>query len=371
MAEDVNLPERLKPAMEYVLASVGTAGADSLDVGLVGQLVDFVMEPKEMKDTYTMGMRKREVSNYYEFLLERPFRETMDIIYNPDIPAYVTVPASVRLSRWIQVDGRQQPLPRIADALDHLAAPKIVNGVEFVENTPDTTTGAYYAYELDRTLILMMHRGHRVLLSLSRQRDKSTVGKKGLVLGSADDWNYLYTGEKGCTRPGLGWVDSYMYHSESITVYVESDEPDPHVKMGLFRWLHAGWAGMNMVQPANIRTGVMQFAETFKGVVEAPALESAEPLARAMRRISALPTETLRRQVEAYYALLKTRYQNAKGRSKKWFDKLFKDDRYCRQLNHEELKAILGKIFLKTLLGKERGFDLSAFADPANPADKV
>ncbi len=366
-AEEVQLPKNLKPAMEHLLSLVGETAAENLDERLVGTLIEFVAAPKDMQATYSMGLRKGAVSNYYEFRLERPFQEVMDLIYHPDIPSYITVPSSVRRSQWIEINGQQQPLPRITNALDSLSAPMIVNGVEFVENTPDTYSGAYYAYEQDRTLILMKHQGRRILLSISRQRDKSTVGKKGLVLGADEEWNYLYTGEKGCTRRGLGWVDSYMYRAESIMVYYETSDPTPQVKCAVFKWLHAGWAGVNMAQPVNIRKGIQRFAKAFKTVIEAPAIQASDQLAGAFRRIDNLPTETLRQKARDYFARLRSKYEDDSSRIKKWFERLFKDDHYFQDLQREELKALISKAYLKHLLGKEQGVDISALPPKKHP----
>ena len=359
-AQEVQLPKHLNPAMEHLLAGVGLTTAATLNQDLAGSLIDYVAAPKQMQSSYSMGPRQGAVSSYYEFKLERPFAVVMNLIYHPDIPAYITAPASVRLSRWIEINGSRQPLPRITAELDGLAAPLIVNGVEFVENTPDINTGAYYAYEQERTLILMKYQGRRVLLSISRQRDRSTVGKKGLVLGADDDWNYLYTGEKGLTRKGLGWVDSYMYQAQAITIYYETYDPVPHVKCGIFKWLHAGWAGINMAKPDHLRNGMQRFAKAFKTVVEELPHDAPDQMAKVFAHIDSLPTKTLRQKARDQHALLSSVYRHDKSLGTKWFRRLFKDDRYCQGLGREELKALLGKAYLKFMLGKAQGVDVSA-----------
>ena len=125
--------------------------------------------------------------------------------------------------------------------------PVVVRGVETVEITPDINTGTYYKYDLDRTMILFKHQGRNVFVSLSRQKGQSEVGKKGVVVGDDEDWNYLYSGEKGINKTGLGWVDSYMYGSSSIILFYEPDPDNPMVKCAVFKWLRAGWKKINMV----------------------------------------------------------------------------------------------------------------------------
>lgn len=366
-AEEELLPGTLKPSMAHLLSMVGDNAGTSPDVTLIGSLIDFVSGPKDMSRTYSMGLKNSAVSNYYEFTLEQSFERVMDLVYHPDIPSYITNPSSVRHSRWLEVNGRQQPFPQISRAWTDLTQPMIIKGLEFVENTPDTFSGAYYAYDQDRTLILMKHHGRRVLISISRQRDKSTVGKKGLVLGKDDDWNYLYTGEKGCTRTGLGWVDSYMYEAESIFVYYETDTPEPQVKCGVFKWLHAGWAGINMVQPFNIRDGIQRFVKSFKTVIEAPALKDQDQLISAFRSVERLPTEALRQKARDHFMLLQSKYGDSNKRNRKWFKRIFKDDGYFQGLQREELQALINTAYIKFLLGKDQGLDISSLVSAKRP----
>ena len=84
--------------------------------------------------------------------------------------------------------------------------PVIIRGLQRDGITPDLTTGVYYEYNLKRTLILLNHKGRQVLISISKQIDKSDIGKKGVILGNDDDWNYYYSGVPGSTKTGLGWI---------------------------------------------------------------------------------------------------------------------------------------------------------------------
>jgi hypothetical protein len=102
------------------------------------------------------------------------------------------------------------PSPVGLDLAWHVT-PAIFKSLQYVENTPDVTSGAYYAYNLYNNLIIFRFGHSNVLVSISRQTDVSSVGKKGYILGSDDDWDYYYTGEKGLTLPALGWVPSYIF----------------------------------------------------------------------------------------------------------------------------------------------------------------
>jgi hypothetical protein len=364
-----NKMKRLAPGLDHLLSLVEKNSLVRFDAGKIEPVLAFIAASKSLEADYTLGKRNGASSAYHEFTINRSLKEVLDLVYNPSIPSYMTSPSSVRRSHWMEVNGKRQPFPKLSDALADLSRPYIVKGVEFIENTPDENTGAYYAYELDRTLILLRHQGKRVFLSISAQRDKSNVGKKGMVLGPDDDWNYLYTGEKGCTIKGLGWVESYMYNSSSLVVYYETDDPSPHVKCSTFKWLKAGWAGLNLVKAHHLHKGLKRFAASFKEIVESPALSDLGKLSRMFTQIGNLSTEELREKSRLYFQFLRRRYKDQNKLARKWLTELSKVDGYVEKMNREEMKVILCIEYLKHLLGKEPSFDIS-YLEPSKPTTK-
>jgi hypothetical protein len=356
-----NRYDHLAPAFDHLLNLTQKNNPAPFDANRIEPLFDFIDTKKELGDSMSVGTRQGSSSDYYEFTIERSLKEVLNLVYNPEIPSYFTTPSSVRRSHWINVDGKEQPFPKLSERLDQLVDPVIIKGLEFNEITPDSQSGAYYSYNLDRVLILMQHNGSRVLISISNQPEKSEVGKKGLVLGSDEDWNYLYTGEKGVMMPGLSWADSYMYNSSSIMIYRETAEPAPSVQCHVFKWLRAGWAGMNLAQPHHIRKGVVRFVKSFKKVLEAPALNELPKVSAMLNKIENLPTEELRAQSRNYFKDLKGQFENNNKRNRKWFKKLFSDQDYINSMSRDELAAIVSIEYLKYLLGKNSRFDITHF----------
>lgn len=352
----------LIPAFDHLLALTDASNPTPFDASQITDLIDFVISAKPQDQHYTLGSRNGGTSAYYEFSVNRTLKQVLELVYNPRIPSHVVTPSSVRLSNWIEINGKKnQPLPDFSEALKDLSTPYIVKGAEFIENTPDTTSGAYYAYELDRTLILMKYQGQPVLLSLSNQRDKSSVGKKGLVLGSDENWSYLYTGEKGITKKGLGWADSYMYNSSSIVVYYQTKGAGPEVKFGSFKWLKAGWAGINLAQPYHLRDGIKRLALSFKEILESPALGDIPKVARMFNQIENLSMDELRRKSRIYFDQLAQRYGDDNKLNRKWFSALFKDDSYIDNMRREEMQALVSVEYIKYLLCKGHPFDIGYF----------
>jgi hypothetical protein len=252
-------------------------------------------------------------------------------------------------------------LPDIGKLLPRLKQPVVIKGAEYVENTPDLFTGVYHGYHVNRTLCLFKYKNRNILISLSKQTGTSDVGKKGFVLGSDENWDYFYSGQKGLTKAGLGWVRSYMYDSASIIVYYEIDGDTPRVRCGVFKWLSAGWAGINMVRKKHIHRGLERFGKTFKAIMEYPSLPKATELVNNFSRIEQLSLEGLRDRIKTYFRILESRYADDVVLLKKYFSDSFDDDRYLSQMTSEEMQSILTLEYMKSILGKNQQFDESYF----------
>ena len=324
-----------------------------LNPGTIPCILDFVDKPKTIGKTMSLGKRNGAVSDYYEFKVNRSLGEVLDLAYNPDIPPYITQPSSVRHSRWIRIDNQKKILPRLSVEINNLNEPLIITGIEFIENSPDTFSGAYYAYDVDRLLILIRYKGRPALISVSNQKGKSGVGKKGFILGNDDEWNYIYSGEKGTTLPVTGWADTYMDGSASITVYYEPEKNSGQIKCAVFKWLSAGWMGINFVKPAHIRKGLERFANDFLKIFESPGLADTESITQMYQKIHALTSNELKERISAYYNQKNiTRFQLENSQLKKIIAKLFKDGDYIKRLNREEMEAFINIEYLKYKMGK-------------------
>jgi hypothetical protein len=252
------------------------------------------------------------------------------------------------------VESPDRSLPRLWEKLPGLDRPVVVKGHEYVENTPDLFAATYYAYGLYRTLILFKHNGNNVLISLSKQDNKSEVGKKGLILGADDDWNYFYSAKEGLGKPGLGWARTYMYDSFSIMIYYEMPSDPVTVRCGIFKWLRAGWLDMNVVKPKHIHKGLERFAQTFKQVIESPALPPPERLAHAFESINQLSLAQLRSKTKSYMAGFVSQVRQA---GLTMADKRltpYVDDRYVNSMTKPQLQSVLLLAYLKDILGKNR-----------------
>ena len=265
--KEAKIPDSLHSGLEYLLSLTSKDKNEPVDLKLIQKVLDFVVSPKNSSSLYYTDKLFGSPSAYYEFDINRDLKHILQYAYNPDIPSFAFMPSSVRLSYWAEVNGQNQDLPKLWTYLSNSDCPIVVKGVEHIEITPDQFTGAYYRYDIDKALILCKYRGRNLLISISKQKDKSDVGRKGIVLGSDDNWDYFYSGRRGLSKPGLGWVSSYMYNSIGISFLYEVDSKKPVIRYGAFKWLRAGWANVNVVKNKHIHKGLIRYAKDLKTAI--------------------------------------------------------------------------------------------------------
>ena len=328
-----------------------------LDEHAAAVLADYVIGQKQAKE-HSLPDFRDGTGAYMEFDTKITFPKFMDYSYNPLIPPVITRPSSLRYSIWSAPRGETLKLPASWKRLPPGSAPVVIHGLQQESDTPDLNTHVYHEYNLKRTLILFNHKGRQVMVSISKQIDKSNVGKKGTILGSDKDWNYYYSGEPGTMTTGLGWVKSYIYDFFSIGVYVETGASSNMVRSGVFQWLRAGWSGINFVKSSHILAGLKRFSRDMRLSLESPHLPAPAQMASVYQNLAGIPSDEL----TGKYATL----QNAQRTAAIQSGKISKSDaeqkislasipkeQMIQELMLEYLKVSLGK---PTVLGKNSIF---------------
>lgn len=358
--EEVKIPPTLAAGLHHFLDLADPDKTVTFDPEKVAGVLDFVNQPVKDAVLYYADSILQAPSAYYEFDIHQNLKKLVAYSFNPDIPNIATVPSSVRLLYWLDGLENRQSGPRIQRHLDRLDSPVVIRGRQHMEITPDTHSGAYYAYNTHQTLILFKYRQRNILVTVSRQIDVSAVGKKGYVLGADDDWDYFYSGNPGLTIPALGWVKSYMYGSSGINIY---DEIDPHaakVHCGVFKWLRAGWSGINMVRRKHIYSGLKRFAKPMKEILEYPSLPTVESMADDFSRIRGFSENTLRSKMKVYSGILQKRYNGGRERAQKLPSFLFKDKNRWARMSQDEMESALIVEYMKYAVGKTRPDEVRA-----------
>ena len=341
---EVAFPEALSPVFDYLLSPFGPHQGAAFDPERVAPLLDYLLAACPGQLYYEAGGRGKTTSAAIPFTLKVGLEKLLRYGFNPAIPAHVITPSSLRWSRWT---AGEEGLARLQQGLPPSGRPVVVRGTEHEEITPNLATGTYFAYDVDRAVLLCSWRGRPLLINLSRQRDRSSVGRKGAVLGADADWDYFYSGEKGIARPGLGWVSSYMYSSFSIGIFYDAGEGV--TRGGICKWLNAGWSGLNLVRRRHIYDGLVRYVRDLHRVLEDPRLPPAEELAGCFTRLRGLPAERKGYFLRRYLEYLDRRYADGRGLSDS-FAELLRSDAYSRRLTRQQTEAALALEVMKCRL---------------------
>ena len=333
----------------YLLTML-TSKETSFDVQKVSGLLDFALSEKGVEAKMKPGERENATGAYFFTDVKAPLSKVVKYAYNPKIPAYVTLPSVVRLGGW-----QVKPTGTVAsfwEKIGDVKVPLLMRGVEYEEITPDMTTGAYYRYTMDRLMVLLHYRGKDFFISVTRQKSPSTVGRKGAIIGPDTDWNYFYSGQKGLTKTGLGWVNSYMYDAFSVSILFEPGASKTQTRYMAFKWLKAGWGGINMVKQENIMEGCNRFASGFKKVLESPQLPEAEQVIDVYARIKGLSDQDLTAKLQPIGRALQKLCRTDPALSHKDFQEMIESGKYLDGMSREERENLLMAEWMKLSLGK-------------------
>jgi hypothetical protein len=337
------------------LAAMLESRETSFDAQKVSDLLDFVVSAKGDDVHLDPGNRENATGAYFFSNINVPLSRVIKYAYNPKIPAYVTLPSVVRFGGWnVKPTG---PFDNLWGKVGDVRDPLIVRGVEYEEITPDLTTGGYYRYDMDRLIVLLNYRGKDFFLSVARQKKTSTVGRKGAIIGPDTDWNYFYSGQTGLNKAGLGWVSSYMYDAFSVSILFEPGISKAQTRYVTFKWLRAGWGGINMVGMGNIIEGCKRFALGFKKILESPQLPEAEQLIDTYSKIKSLSDQELTTRLQPIEKALKKLCRTEPVLSHSDFQDEIESGRHLGGMSREERESLLMSELVKLAIGKKSFLD--------------
>jgi hypothetical protein len=145
-----------------------------------------------------------------------------------------------------------------------------------------------------------------------------------------------------------------MYESSGINIYEEVDPGERKVRCAVFKWLRAGWSGINMVQRQHIYNGLKRFAKPLKEILEYPSLPSVESMVGDFSRIREFSEDTLRSKMKLYSGILQNRYNGSKGYAKKQPSFLIKNKNHWARMSKDEMESALVIEYMKYAVGKTR-----------------
>ena len=346
------LPADTTDALHYLLDVGEQVDVKYFDAQRIAPLLVFLDAPKPEGTLYHADKSFGSPSAFHQFEVRDGLQQIIDYTLNSNIPSIFFWPSSLRMAKWTHVEGGENQFEHFKTAFEDLREPVVLKGTEHLSITPDQHTGAYYSYDVDKTVILAPWNDGRIMINIYHQQRPSVVGKKGWVLGSDENWSYLYTKDKGLNVKGLKWVKTYMYNSSGFTIYWERNKNDAKVVCGAISWLNAGWAGINMVQPHHIKNGLERMAHAFCAVLEDPRLPDPDSLAATFSKSRKLSTGTLKAYGRDYFNALEQRITESNDLNKK-VGKAFDPNAFLEDMTYDELYATLALDYLKKLLDRD------------------
>ncbi len=337
--------------VDYLVGLIGNP-AQAFDPAKVQNLLTLVSRASDDVPDLELEKRGKAVGAYWQFTLKTPVAKIGDYVYNPDIPPQAMLPGAVRLGGW-----RPESLPQarttlgdVWSRLPGLPEPVVFRGVEHEETTPDPTSGVYYTYDMRRLLVLFNDKGRDVLLSVAKLKEPSAPGKKGAQVGQPRDWTFFYSGLEGNLLKGVSWADSHMYDSCSVFAFMQPKPGENFTKVGLFKWIYAGWSGLNMVEKRYIVDGCQRFASGLKEILEAPNLPGAAAIVDRISLIARMSEPELRERVKPLAALIEQKAPTDDRLSRSEFSPIIKDGGYVNILTPQEMQSELVKDYMRGAL---------------------
>jgi hypothetical protein len=356
--EEVPLIPKAAQAGIEALVALTEDPAKTFDPASVAPLVDFVAQEQGSMETLSPGRRDGLQGGCYRAGIKAPLAKVLRYAYNPGIPFYVLSPSSVRVCGWSKGQDLRFGGKSAWEALASLDQPASARGVEYEEGTPDSNSGAYFRYDLNRLLLLFKQNGRNVFISVSKQQGPSGVGKKGVILDEAN-WDYFYSGVNGLTKPGLTWMDAYVYDSTSVQVFYEPEPGQPLTVNGVFKWCKGGWMKLNVIRREHVTGGLKRYMTVFKQLLESDRLPAPEQLAAKVKEIEALPADRLKAAVAGYSEALKARTGLHPYMANADIAEVLNQGRYPEVQDREAAVSLLVKDYLRCKLGKPMYFDSS------------
>jgi hypothetical protein len=340
------VPDQVYEELEYLSSLINSDQA--LEPSKISSLINFV-SAAPADTSLELKVRKNMEGIFHVFQIDSSFEHLLGYVYNPDIPSYITMPSSLQ-NKHSRTPEFAEALRRLITQADAPPTTIVLRGEENETITPDANTGSYFTYSHDRLVALLPNGSGPVLLSTTMQDEVSEVGRRGCIVGSDGNWDYLYSEKTGLNTLGLGWVHSYMYDAYSVMLYI----PDPEkktVKTAIFKWLNAGWQKINMVKSSHILGGIKRFAAAMKNVLESPDLPEVQEIVDKYRELREKGDEELRRLVAPYLELIAS-VEDAGSCPSSFINSVASGD-YLQQMDSEEIIRILLLEYIKTHIGEQ------------------
>ena len=347
---DSPVNEAVETAIKRIL-SCKEKSAPLPDIEELVPLLEYMTVAAGTSENQYPAKRDEGSGIYWRGLIEKSFATTLRYLFNPGISPELVHPASVRRGDTFPDSGILNLPKPLWELLPELGkTPFVLRGEEYEEITPDDFSGSYYAYKMKNLVLFFKYQDTPMLLRVSWQDGESEKGRKGAFLGKYDDWDFVFTNDTGGTATGLGWLSTYMYGSAALMLYYPLD--DRRTGYVMFKWLNAGWSGINVVNRSHILSGADRNFAGMREVISVDGGLSVEELEEITHDTAYYDRLTLLIMLAPYCQELDRLSRDDSVLRRSEFQKILSGGKYAASLNDDELRALYRIIVLKRKLGK-------------------
>lgn len=337
-------------ALNYLFELTKSKSKD-VDVAMLKPLIDFgqsidVSGQMDVTDeVYGEGVVMRVT-------LPSTLNRFLKYTYNPDVPVEIACPSSLRQAKWLPGSDILNLSAPLWKKWGTASKPLVLHGEEYEEITPNTDSGSYYSYQLQRMIIAYeLENNLKAMISVSLQDNDSSKGKKGFIIGPDENWNYVYTDQIGTTISGLGWAEPAMYSSCTVNIFIENAGGDS-VDSVTFKWVNAGWGGINMVERKHLSNGLSRYFSSVKQVLGSSNPLSADDIITEKQRLLSLSQQERLAEFAPYARYLAELALMDSAFSDSAYKDAVKDGIYGKDFTTEQLVSQMLKNYLRKAMHK-------------------
>jgi hypothetical protein len=352
-------PNELDPEIEQELSyllDIVRQPESGFDPARVGALLDAATDPLRNRRPGHPAQRAGGYGVSLRGVIKAPLQRILRYGFDPSIPSFLILPKLLRLSGWYPQSDIVNNGVQIWASLSKNDTPIVLRGRQYEVTTPDTSTGGL--------VVLLQHDGNPVLVTVSRTARPSEVGKRAVIVDDAN-WTYFYSEEKGLAPALLKWMDTFIYDSRTVMIFSVNGRNSATTDVVLFKWMNAGWKGINVVKPEHIRAGSQRFIDNLSYVMESENMPDALTLIRKYEQVKSLNDEELDLLIKNYAGNFEKVAASHDILSEEPFSRLIRNSGYARILDREERIGIVMLEFMKDRFGKRRLIDVD-LADSGN-----
>ncbi len=177
------LPANIDGGLGYLYEFAEPETTTPFEVERLAKLMTFILTPKD--EVVSIAGRSGaflEPLAYHEFAVSRSLPFILKYAHQSGIPPHLLTLGTLRYAYWKGFDDRYPDLPNVSERILQAKSPFVIRGREHEVIAPDPSSGAYYGYDLYRTLIGFRYGKYTIWIPMARQQNQSEVGRKGYVL---------------------------------------------------------------------------------------------------------------------------------------------------------------------------------------------